>query len=72
MASRQRRLFNRSERLALAIYSGFRCAICRRRLDQYEADHIVPYSKGGETDVRNGQAVCPSCNRKKGSKYESS
>jgi 5-methylcytosine-specific restriction endonuclease McrA len=65
-----RRLFSRREKRALAIYSGFRCAICCRRLDQYEGDHVVPYSKGGATDVRNGQAVCPSCNRKKGDKYE--
>jgi 5-methylcytosine-specific restriction endonuclease McrA len=66
----KRRLFNRREKRALAIYYGFRCAICHRRLDKYEGDHIVPYSKGGETDVRNGQPVCSSCNRKKGDHYE--
>lgn len=63
------RLFSARERRALAIYSGFKCEICRAPLERYEADHVRPFSKGGETDVRNGQSLCPSCNRKKGSKY---
>jgi 5-methylcytosine-specific restriction endonuclease McrA len=64
----ERRLFSARERRALAIYSGFRCEMCRARLDRFEADHVVPWSKGGKTDVRNGQALCSSCNRKKGAK----
>jgi superfamily II DNA or RNA helicase len=43
------------------------CAICGAPLDRnWEADHVIPYSKGGETDTRNGQALCQSCNRSKG------
>jgi superfamily II DNA or RNA helicase len=34
----------------------------------WHADHIVPHSKGGDTDVLNGQALCPTCNLKKGNR----
>lgn len=45
------------------------CAICSTELDRsFHADHIIPYSKGGLTDVINGQALCAACNLKKGSK----
>lgn len=34
----------------------------------WHADHIIAHANGGETDVINGQALCPTCNRKKGTK----
>lgn len=34
--------------------------------DNWEADHIVPWSKGGKTVVSNGQVACPECNEAKG------
>jgi len=36
----------------------------------WHADHIEPWSYGGETDVINGQALCPICNLKKGDKTQ--
>jgi len=30
--------------------------------DNWHADHIKPWSKGGKTTVENGQVACPSCN----------
>lgn len=36
--------------------------------DNWHADHIVPYSRGGKTTVANGQLLCPSCNLKKSNK----
>lgn len=40
---------------------------CDTRLSQneFEADHIKPWSKAGKTTVKNGQALCIPCNRKK-------
>ncbi|WP_312854231.1 HNH endonuclease [Tsukamurella spumae] len=35
-------------------------------LGDMDADHIVPWSKGGKTDAANGQMLCVSCNRSKG------
>jgi hypothetical protein len=35
--------------------------------DNWHADHITPWSKGGTTTVENGQVACPECNLAKGS-----
>lgn len=35
------------------------------RLDQMEADHITPWSKGGKTSPENCQLLCLECNRRK-------
>jgi len=34
--------------------------------DNWNADHIIPWSKGGKTTVANGQVACPECNSAKG------
>lgn len=34
-------------------------------LREMEADHITPWSKGGKTDLENGQMLCRPCNRQK-------
>ena len=34
--------------------------------DNWECDHINPWSKGGPTTVENGQVACPECNAAKG------
>lgn len=65
------RLFSHEQRLAI-----FRRdkGICRAKLkcegvkcewDAWEADHIVPWSKGGKTVVSNGQVACVPCNSAK-------
>ena len=43
------------------------CKCCGKECEwnDWEADHIVPWSKGGKTEVENGQVLCPSCNSKK-------
>lgn len=33
--------------------------------ENWHADHIIPHSAGGPTNVENGQALCPDCNLKK-------
>lgn len=47
--------------------SNGKCAHCGENLESnYHGDHIEPYSKGGKTELFNGQALCASCNIKKG------
>ena len=67
-----RRHFNTEERQALYIVAGGKCQICNCFSDEinWEPDHIIPFSKGGKTDVVNGQALCLSCNRKNGAKTD--
>lgn len=66
--SNQRRNFNRSEHQALYEAANGQCEICGKSLSKgWHADHVHPYSRGGNTDLVNGQALCPECNLKKGS-----
>lgn len=62
-----RRRFNARQRFALFLASDGRCKECGALLNaSFHADHVVPFSKGGLTDVTNGQALCAACNLKKG------
>ena len=64
-----RRLFNGRERIALYLVADGKCQECKKELGAvWHADHIVPFSKGGETHVSNGQALCAGCNLTKGCK----
>jgi 5-methylcytosine-specific restriction endonuclease McrA len=64
------RSFSKNQRrLLLWLSAGF-CQLCGKRLyESFHADHIKPHSKGGTTTTRNGQALCPPCNLRKGSKW---
>ncbi|MDO4223832.1 MAG: DUF262 domain-containing protein [Acinetobacter sp.] len=46
------------------------CPHCKQtfKLEEMEADHIVPWSKGGKTDLSNGQMLCRKCNNTKSDK----
>jgi len=62
-----RRRFNASERRALYFLQEGICAKCGKPLPKgWHGDHIHPWSKGGETDILNAQALCQECNQKKG------
>lgn len=64
-----RRRFSGRQRVALYLAQGGRCAECGEYLNPgWHADHKLPWVHGGETNVVNGQALCASCNLKKGSK----
>lgn len=64
------RRFNKHQRALLYMRSNGVCAMCGTRLHvkKWHADHIKPVSKGGLTILENGQALCPTCNLKKGNK----
>lgn len=64
-----RRRFNNSERAALFLAADGKCCECGDELGPgWHADHVTPYSANGPTDLINGQALCPSCNLKKGNR----
>lgn len=64
-----RRRFNGSERTALYLAAEGKCAQCGTTLDDHwHADHVVPFSRDGLTDVTNGQALCATCNLRKGNR----
>lgn len=46
----------------------YRCGICEKYFlpDELTADHVEPWSRGGRTEVSNGQLLCRPCNSKKG------
>ncbi|MBR2520547.1 MAG: DUF262 domain-containing protein [Selenomonadaceae bacterium] len=46
------------------------CAKCKKHceLEDMEADHIDPWSKGGKTTIDNCQLLCKNCNRRKSDK----
>jgi 5-methylcytosine-specific restriction endonuclease McrA len=46
-----------------------RCYYCSAKLGRvFHADHIVPLSRGGSSDISNIVITCPTCNMQKGSK----
>lgn len=64
-----RRRFGRRERAALLLAAAGRCSECGEPLtNDFHADHRDPWARGGQTDVINGQALCPPCNRRKSDK----
>jgi len=60
----------RSKKLRNVLFNAAdgKCQICGRELDpdDWHADHIVPWSVSGTTNVHEMQALCPDCNLNKG------
>ena len=51
----------------ILIRDRFTCAYCGKSGGNLTLDHVMPKSKGGETDFDNCVACCKKCNNKKGS-----
>jgi superfamily II DNA or RNA helicase len=68
-----RRTFTRQETWRAWQLQGGVCNLCRRAIpfDLMQGDHIVPWSRGGRTSSENLQAICGSCNLRKGSTAQS-
>ncbi|RKX63595.1 MAG: hypothetical protein DRP42_07455 [Tenericutes bacterium] len=64
------RAFSANQRLSLLAKAKFRCQKCGCVIawKTFHADHVTPYSLGGETVLSNGQALCEACNLRKGNK----
>lgn len=63
-----RRLFTEEEKKQLYEASDKKCAICGNlilSIDDCEIDHIIPFAKGGKTELTNAQIVHRICNREK-------
>lgn len=65
-----KRLFSNKQKNTLFLISDGKCSNCGVELtsSNYHADHVIPYSKGGKTLFKNGQALCNHCNLTKGNK----
>ena len=66
-----RRAFTSEQRLTIfRKYEHPVCQACGKEVkwDEFHADHMVPFSKGGKTTVANGQLLCASCNIAKSAK----
>jgi len=69
--SEEPRAFKSADRQKLLWKSDGKCSICGKNLFQgYHADHIIPYSLGGKTEINNGQALCQTCNLSKSNKTD--
>lgn len=62
------RLFDEYQRRVIFRKNNGICQECGKKCEweDYQADHIIPWSKGGKTIVENGQVLCSACNQKKG------
>lgn len=72
---RTRREISDRQRFRVLVRDGFRCMSCGASPlvtpgVQLHVDHIVPWSKGGETVDENLQAKCQQCNLGKGNAFD--
>lgn len=65
-----RRRFTRiKDRVRLYLDADGRCTSCGKELPVgWHADHVIPHSKGGRTELWNGAALCAECNTHKGAR----
>lgn len=57
--------YSSSEWKGLIEHYGHRCLCCNRDDVKLTADHVIPVSKGGTSNIDNIQPLCKSCNSKK-------
>lgn len=64
------RYISASVRVSILNRDNYKCVFCGRSSKQVclEVDHIIPFSKGGSSEIDNLQTLCFDCNRGKGSR----
>ena len=67
-----RRYFSKSQRDQIFHNSKGKCQKCGTAITYkgFQADHKIPFSKGGKTETKNGQALCQKCNSSKSNKMQ--
>tara|TARA_B100000989_G_scaffold298608_1_gene288712 strand:- start:289 stop:2205 length:1917 start_codon:yes stop_codon:yes gene_type:complete len=67
-----KRYFSKSQRDQIFHNSKGKCQKCGIKITYkgFQADHIIPHSKGGKTEIKNGQALCQKCNSSKSNKMQ--
>lgn len=62
-----KRNFDEAQRQVIYRRDNGICRVCGKKCEwnDWEADHIKPWSKGGKTEIENGQVLCPTCNSSK-------
>jgi hypothetical protein len=74
----QKRAFDEGERIAIYRRDNGICGKCMAEgktaaesevpWREYDADHVIPHIKGGQTDIANAQVLCRPHNLRKGAK----
>lgn len=61
------RAFNNTQKRSAYERQNGLCNICKEyfNIEEMEADHIIPWSRGGKTSDSNLQILCQECNREK-------
>ncbi len=72
----EKKAFSEAQRIAIYLRDGGTCKMCIAEgkpdreciipWSQFEADHVLPHSKGGQTLIENGQVLCSTHNLQKG------
>ncbi|PRY68797.1 HNH endonuclease, partial [Glaciihabitans tibetensis] len=59
------RLFSKSQRKSMSVRGGGFCdwTGCTTPSRQCDAHHVIPWSRGGKTDINNGVLLCPEHHR---------
>ena len=61
----EKRLFSKTDIKRKLEEQGNLCNICKESKEKYEGDHIISWSKGGQTNYENLQVLCKHCHYKK-------
>ena len=72
---RTRREISERQRFRILVRDGFRCGVCgasplTQRGIELHVDHVLPWSKGGETTDDNLETKCKRCNLGKGNAFD--